>query len=102
MEILILVLLYYFSQNPQFAESVQPLMAKLKDSQHMLDFLNDLSKFTETFSTFKKEEPKRGEPKNEQPERKKTPEKKENPQSPTAGIADAFIEEILNGYLKKQ
>ena len=102
MEILILVLLYYFSQNPQFAESVQPLMAKLKDSQHMLDFLNDLSKFTETFGAFKKETPKENQPNTETKTTEKKPDEKENPQSPTAGIADAFIEEILNGYLKKQ
>ena len=100
MEILILVLLYYFSQNPQFAESVQPLMEKLKDSQHMLDFLNDLSKFTETFSTFKTQ--KQTDTHHETASKDKKDEKKENPQSPTSGIADAFIEEILNEYLKKQ
>ncbi len=41
MEILILVLLYYFSQNPDFSESVRPLMAKLKSSEQMLTFLKE-------------------------------------------------------------
>jgi len=52
MEILMLVLLYYLSQNPDFSDSVKPLMAKLKDSEQMLCFLKDLSSFTQTFSTF--------------------------------------------------
>ena len=52
MEILILVLLYYLSQNPAFAESVKPLMGKIKDSEQMLNFLNDLSKFSGAFGGF--------------------------------------------------
>ena len=87
-----LVLLYYLSQNPDFSESVKPLMAKLKDSEQMLSFLKDLSNFSQTFSTFKTEPPK-----------KETPPKsdeKENPQSPTEGIADEFIQSILDSYLK--
>ena len=32
---------------------------------------------------------------------KKEEEKKENPQSPTEGIADEFIQNILESYLKK-
>ncbi len=93
MEIFILVLLYYLSQNADFAESVKPLMCKLKDSEQMLCFLNDLSKFTETFSTFK------GEAKKEAPKRE---EDKKTPQSPTAGIADEFIQTILDGYFRKK
>lgn len=92
-----LVLLYYLSQNPDFPESVKPLMGQLKNSQQMLSFLNDLSNFTKTFSSFQKQpqakpkEKERGEePKNE----------KEKPQSPTAGIADDFIQQMLNNYLK--
>ena len=95
-----LVLLYYFSQNPQFAESVKPLMEKLKDSQQMLDFLNDLSKFAETFSVLKQEAAKNAESSCD--DKKQTAQKEENPQSPTAGIADKFIEEIVNGYLNKK
>ena len=94
-----LVLLYYLSQNPDFSESVKPLMAKLKDSEQMLCFLKDLSNFTQTFSSFKSEPPK-----TEEPTPKKEPpaeEQKENPQSPTDGIADEFIQNILNSYLKQ-
>ena len=32
---------------------------------------------------------------------KKQEEKKENPQSPTTGIADAFIQNMLDSYFKK-
>ncbi len=84
-----LVLLYYLSQNPDFTESVKPLMEKLKNSEQMLGFLKDLSSFTQTFSALKSDPPKKEEP------------KKENPQSPTEGIADEFIQSILDSYLKK-
>ncbi|MBQ8229651.1 MAG: hypothetical protein IJZ32_03025 [Clostridia bacterium] len=98
MEILMLVLFYYLSQNPDFAKSVQPLMSQIKDSQQMLSFLNDLSKFSETFSTFKEEK------KTEKEENKKSEPKKDekDPQSPTTGIADEFIQNILDSYLKKR
>ena len=101
MEILILVLLYYLSQNPDFAESVKPLMSQIKDSEQMLSFLKDLSKFSDTFSAFKSE-PKKD--KETPPKKENTPpreeRKKENPQSPTEGIADDFIQKILDSYLK--
>ena len=107
MEILMLVLLYCLSQDPKFAESLNPLMGQLKNSQQMLSFLNDLSRFTQTFSTLnglpcppaKREKEEKGEPPNEKKEDCNT--KKEEPQSPTAGIADDFIQQILEGYLKK-
>lgn len=93
-----LVLLYYLSQNPDFSDSVKPLMAKLKDSEQMLCFLKDLSSFTQTFSTFQNPQKKK--------EEEKAPpcdgEKKEKPQSPTEGIADEFIQNILESYLKKR
>lgn len=93
-----LVLLYYLSQNPDFSESVKPLMAQIKDSEQMLNFLKDLSKFTQTFSALKTEPPPSA--KKEPPPKEKC-EEKENPQSPTKGIADAFIQNILDSYLKK-
>ncbi len=95
-----LVLLYYLSQNPDFSESVKPLMSQIKDSEQMLCFLNDLSKFTRTFSTLQtppKEEGKKQEP----PTDEKQNEHKKTPQSPTAGIADEFIQNILESYLHK-
>lgn len=100
MEILILVLLYYLSQNPDFSKSVQPLMSQIKNSEEMLRFLNDLSKFTQTFSTFAnadKEKPCEPHPPTPSP----CNEQKENPPSPTTGIADDFIQKMLDSYLKK-
>ena len=102
MEILILVLLYYLSQNPDFSESVRPLMAKLKNSEQMLSFLMDLSTFSQTFSTFKGEEKKAdAPPKTDYKKDNNAKEDKEKPQSPTEGIADEFIQSILDSYLKK-
>lgn len=109
-----LVLLYYLSQNPNFAESVRPLMNELKNSEQMLDFLNNLSKFSKTFSTLqntppeKKESPPASDKAQNQTsktqphgENAENAEKK-NPQSPTKGIADEFIQNILDSYLKNQ
>ncbi len=94
-----LVLLYYLSQNPDFSESVKPLMSKLKDSEQMLRFLKDLSAFTQTFSSLKTDPTKTdGAPKAPDQDPQK---QKETPQSPTAGIADEFIQNILESYLKK-
>jgi hypothetical protein len=98
MEILILVLLYYLSQNPDFSESVRPLMEKLKNSEQMLSFLKDLSTFSQTFSTFKPEQKSSTSPPHSEPEDKV---KKEDPQSPSEGIADEFIQSILDNYLKQ-
>ena len=97
MEILILVLLYYLSQNPDFSESIKPIMNQIKDSEQMLCFLKDLSRFAETFN-FKAKEPNCEKAPHEQ---HKKEEKKENPQSPTTGIADAFIQNMLDSYFKK-
>ena len=90
-----MVLLYYLSQNPDFSESVRPLMTKLKNSEQMLNFLKDLSTFTQTFNTF--QQPKKADGEAEE----KPKNEKENPQSPTSGIADEFIQNILDNYLKK-
>lgn len=118
MEILMLVLLYYLSQNPDFHESVKPLMGQLKNSEQMLCFLNDLSKFTQTFSTLKEQAEKQRENKTEKPKdppppprdgeacknaqnEERPPKDEKTPQSSTSGIADEFIQHILEGYLKK-
>ena len=106
MEILMLVLLYYLSQNPNFSESVKPLMSQLKDSEQMLSFLKDLSKFSDTFSAFKADPPKQEKQDKTPPKKENAPPrdetKKENPQSPTTGIADEFIQKILDSYLQKR
>ncbi|MBQ7368202.1 MAG: hypothetical protein IJW60_00645 [Clostridia bacterium] len=102
MEILMLVLLYYLSQNPDFPESVKPLMGQLKNSEQMLGFLNDLSRFTQTFSAFKNNAPKHEEKTESGPSEKPEPDDKKEPQSPTSGIADEFIQQMLESYLKKR
>ena len=88
-------------------------MEKLKDSQQMLNFLKDLSSFTQAFGNIDpsmftagasapppKEDNKAD---NNQPKQEQTPPKadEKNPQSPTAGIADEFIQNILESYLNK-
>jgi hypothetical protein len=107
MEILLLVLLYYLSQNPNFTQSVKPLMEQLKNSEQTLKFLNDLAKFNQTFQTGKtndyscNQEEKKDEKKRE--DFSQSNEKNANPSpSPTAGIADEFIQQILDGYLRKK
>ena len=96
-----LVLLYYLSQNPDFHESVKPLMGQLKNSEQMLSFLNDLSKFSQTFTAF---QAKKGEPPQKEPPQKEPPQAPEEKQSasPTNGIADEFIQQILDSYLTKK
>ena len=64
-------------------------MAKLKNSEQMLNFLKDLSTFTQTFNTFQQTK------KTDCDTEEKPKNEKENPQSPTSGIADEFIQNIL-------
>ena len=97
-----LVLLYYLSQNPDFPESVKPIMGQLKNSEQMLGFLNELSKFTQTFSAFKNASSKPPQKeKDERPPQTENKKEKSSP-SPTVGIADDFIQQILDGYLQKR
>ena len=122
-----LLLLYYLSQNPDFPERIKPLMGQLKNSEEMLKFLNDLSRFSDIFSLFKKQDggpdrsdrpdrPQSGAPKppNAPPDGASAPngsggapyspspkQEKENPQTPTSGIADEFIEQCLEKYFKR-
>ncbi len=92
MEILILTLLYYLSQKPDFEDSVKPFVSSLKNSEHLLSFLKDLSDFSKTFSSFTD---------TKREDEKEKPEETKNPQSPVSGIADEFIKQMLDGYLKK-
>ncbi len=100
-----MIILYYLSQNPDFERSVKPLLGELKNSEQALKFLEELSQFSKLFSTFhgQKEgsmsEPK-AEKKPEKPEPPKT-EKAQSEPSPTAGIADGFIEDLLERYFKR-
>ena len=111
MEIMMLMLLYFLAQNPDFPESVKPLMGKLKNSEEMLKFLNDLSRFSEMFSLFQKQGKEKDKtppppppPKGEKagPAAPPPPGEKEKPQSPPNGIADEFIEQCPERYFKKK
>lgn len=109
-----LVLLYYLSQKPDFHEKLKPLMGELKNSEQMLSFLNDLSRFAQVFNgnggqgkETSSQTSKTPPPKDEKKQEQYTPacetaQEKTKPQSPTSGIADDFIEQILEGYLKKR
>ena len=102
MEILVLLLLYYLSQNPEFPERVKPIMGQLKNSQQLLNFLNELSTFSHLFDGIKTTPSNQSEDKKTQSDKSCNGEKDEkNPQSPTQGIADDFIQQMLDGYLKK-
>ena len=103
MEILVLLLLYYLSQNPEFLGRVKPIMGQLKNSQQMLNFLNDLSSFSHLFDGLKTAVPKPdGEKKTPSNEKKDDEKDEKNPQSPTKGIADDFSQQSLDGYLSKR
>ena len=102
MELICLFCLYYLSQNPQFAESVKPIMNSLKNSEQMLKFINDLSKFSSYFSVAGQQKETPPPPK---PNEKKEEVKNEQPNpthSPTEKIADEFIEQVLSNYFKNR
>lgn len=102
MEILVLLLLYYLSQNPEFPERVKPIMGQLKNSQQLLNFLNELSTFSHLFDNLKTGTPCTTDEKKQSTDTNADCEtSKKNPQSPTQGIADDFIQQMLDGYLKK-
>ena len=102
MEILILILLYYFSQKPDFADSVKPIMEKLKDSEQMLSFLKDLSNFSKAFSGCAAQTSASATQTEPENSAKENAAHKKTPQSPTQGIADDFIQNILDGYFKNK
>jgi hypothetical protein len=80
-------------------------MEQLKNSEQTLRFLNDLAKFNETFQTHKQETPPCEQEKKQEKQEKERENHhvhKENTASPTFGIADDFIQNILDGYLNKQ
>lgn len=107
MELLILIILYYLSQNPDFERSVKPLLGELKNSEHALKFLEELSQFSRLFSSLQSKEKNKGdqqsgEPKREEKQASPSSSQTESQQtpSPTAGIADGFIEELLSKYFQ--
>ncbi len=101
MEICILILLYFLSQNPDFNESVKPIMYKLNNSQHILSFLNELSNFAQTFGTGQCGTQERKEEKKEEKKEEPCTKEEKKSQSPTAGIANEFIQQILEKCLAR-
>ena len=113
MEIIFLFCLYYLSQHPDFPEAMKPLLSGLKNSEEMLKFMNELSKFSEMFSLFT---PKSDKEQTSQPQPNPTPPPKNTENSPpknekgqeknsstvTEGIADEFIERCLQNYFKNR
>ena len=105
MEIFVLLMLYYLSQNPDFLAKVQPLMGEMKNSQELLKFITDLSKFAALFS--QSEKGGNHPPQKPAPSPSSTPPKqpeadKKTPASQTNGIADDFIQNLLEKYFQKR
>ena len=101
MEILVLVMLYYLTQNADFEKTVKPLMNGLKDSEKLLSFINDLSKFSEMFvGGFQPKEGGRDEVKHTPPAPSSEKKEAEKQSSPADGIANDFIKELLENYFK--
>lgn len=106
MEILVLIMLYYLSQNPDFEKSVKPLLGSIKNSEEMLKFLSELSRFSEMFSPQNKQnDGGRDEPDGKTPQKNSPSQTSENEQtqekktdSPTGNISNPFIEELLQKY----
>ena len=97
MEIIVLIMLYYLTQNADFEKTVKPLMSSLKSSEDLLKFISDLSKFSELFTHAENKNGKgRDEPK-ENPQRQKQAEEQS---SPANDIANDFIKETLERYFK--
>ena len=112
-----MIILYYLSQNPDFERSVKPLLGELKNSEQALKFLEELSQFSHLFSGLNgkkdggvsaantnKSQPQSSQSSERtshqaaqpsQSDRDKPPSQES---SPTAGIANGFIEELLSKY----
>ena len=102
MELFVLIMLYYLSQNPDFERSVKPLLGELKNSEQALKFLEELSQFSKLFSSFQNKKGGgrdgfKGENSASSATPKEAPKGKDE-SSPTSGIADGFIEELLQKY----
>ncbi len=107
MEIFVLLMLYYLSQNSDFLSRVQPLMGEMKNSQELLKFITDLSKFAAIFSqnggSRDENKPKAEEKPSPCQSDKTTPSQEtKTPASSTSGIADDFIQKCLENYFKKR
>ena len=117
MEIIFLFCLYYLSQHPDFPETMKPILGTLKNSEEMLKFMNELSRFSEMFSLFASKKTDKAQPSPAQNQAHNPTESSEktansttanenkqekNSSTATEGIADEFIERCLQNYFKNR
>lgn len=96
-------MLYYLTQNADFEKTVKPLMSGLKNSENLLKFINDLSKFSEMFSAIGgQKDGGRDETKTKTPPEKPKQKQAEEQSSPADSIANDFIKETLEKYFKNR
>ena len=96
MEIIVLIMLYYLTQNTDFEKTVKPLMSSLKSSEDLLKFISDLSKFSELFSHPDGKNTKV----NDTQENAQKQKQAEKQSSPANTIANDFIKETLEKYFQ--
>ncbi len=107
MDIITLLLCYLLMQKPELLENLKPLFGAIKSPEDLTKILNDVQKFKDFFAAMnvatndKKEERKPQEKKADSPtcDNEKGQEKS---QSPTAGIANEFIQNSLDAYFKRR
>ena len=106
MELIILAFLYLLSKDPDFSKAVKPILSGIKNSEDLLKFVGDISKFSSMFSSSfsASQKPPEPPPKAEENPRAEpsSQDKEKTPKSPTEGIADAFIQQCLENYFKKR
>ena len=101
MELIILAFLYLLSKDPDFSKAVKPILSGIKNSEDLLKFVGDISKFSSMFTSPPK--PPESPPKTEQsPKEEPKQDKEKASKSPTEGIADAFIQQCLENYFKNR
>ena len=100
MDILTLFLLYYLSQKPKLLDSLKPIAQMLKNSEESLKFLEDLKAFTSIFEGAGSSTTPKNEDEKQEKSETETPPENENRQSPFQDIADEFLQQYLDDYLK--
>jgi hypothetical protein len=103
MELIILAFLYLLSKDPDFSKAVKPILSGIKNSEDLLKFVGDISKFSSMFTSSAKQPEPPQPPKAEEKKTDEPPKDKEKTsKSPTEGIADAFIQQCLENYFKNR
>jgi hypothetical protein len=118
MDIITLLLFYLLMQKPELLENLKPLFGAIKSPEDLTKILNDVHKFKDFFaamnnatsnasnnssSNFSSAAQKDKSEEKKKDEREKDGEKgQEKSQSPTAGIANEFIQNSLDAYFKRR